>query len=323
MTNDIQTTQPASHGGMLGNVISKNSAIAVAQTRELAETLAAVQMAKAFPRDMIAVREDVKRECMRPKLAQQAVYTYARKGATAPITGPSIRLAEVLTRCMTNIDAGWREIEQDAECVKCEAFAWDKERNSRHCVTFTVSKFRHTRQGDYFLTDPRDIYEKCANEAARRKRACILAVVPGDVVDEAVDQCGKTLAASVDVTPEGVKKLLAAFKDFGVSKSDIERRIQRKAETILPAQVVDLRNVYNALKDGMGTKDDYFKGETVEASATEAQPSAEAPKNDLRAALGIGKGKTKAKPSDAPQVKEEANADAPQGEVAEDTESLL
>ena len=81
--------------------------------------------------------------------------------------------------------------------------------------------------------------------------------------------------------------------------------------------------MYNAIKDGMGAKEDYFKGETVEVSATGDTSSAESPKNDLRAALGIGKGKTKAKPSDAPQVKEEANADAPQGEVAEDAESLL
>lgn len=288
MANEVVKTnnggiQPSNGGGMLGSVMSGRAAVAVAQTRELAESIAAVQMAKAFPRDMIEVQAAVKNECMRKELALRAVYTYSRKGATEPITGPSIRLAEVLTRCMGNIDAGWRDLEQDAESVKCEAFAWDKERNSRHSVTFTVSKFRHTRSGDYLLTDPRDIYEKCANEAARRKRACILAVVPGDVVDSAVEQCRKTLEASVDVTPEGIKKLLAAFKEFGVTRSDIEARIQRKMDSILPAQVADLRNVYNALKDGMGAKEDYFKVETVEAEATEKQE----PPKTLRDALGI------------------------------------
>lgn len=278
---------PQNGGGMMSGVISGKSAIAVAQTRELGEAIAAVQMAKAFPRNMLEVREAVKQECMRPALAERAVYTYSRKGASEPITGPSIRLAEVLLRCMTNIDAGWREIEQDAESVKCEAYAWDKERNIRNSVTFTVSKFRHTRSGDYLLTDPRDVYEKCANESARRKRACILATIPGDVVDESVEQCKKTLAANVDVTPEGIKKLLGAFKELGVSKADIERRIQRKIDAILPAQVVDLRNVYNAMKDGMGSREDYFKGETVDAEATEATPEKPTSKNDLRAALKI------------------------------------
>lgn len=277
-------------GAAAGGMMSAKAAVAVAQTRELGEAIAAVQMAKAFPRDMVAVREDVKRECMRSALAERAVYTYARKGATAPITGPSIRLAEVLLRCIGNMDAGWREIEQDAESVKCEAYCWDKERNARQQIVFTVSKYRHTRSGDYLLTDPRDIYEKCANEAARRKRACILANVPGDIVDDAVEQCRRTLAANVDVTPDGIKKLVAAFREMGVSRQDIERRIQRKVETILPAQVVDLRNVYNAMKDGMGSRDDYFKGETVDAEEGGGDAAKPPAKGDLRAALGIPSG---------------------------------
>lgn len=287
--NEITTTQHEPQGmqPVGGSMLSKSASVAVAQTRELAESVAAIQMAKMFPRDMIQVQEDVKRECMRSELAMRAVYTYSRKGATEPISGPSIRLAEVLTRCMGNIDAGWRELEQTPDTVKCEAYAWDKERNSRHTVTFSVSKFRHTRQGDYLLTDPRDIYEKCANEAARRKRACILAVVPGDVVDMAVEQCESTLKANADTSPEGVKKLLEAFKKFNVGKSDIEKRIQRKIEAILPAQVVDLRNVYNSLKDGMGTKEDYFKGEIIDVGAT-GEPAPKAASNDkLRDLVGV------------------------------------
>lgn len=300
MSNELANTNPAGGALIGGSIISTNASVAIAQTRELAESVAAIQMAKMFPRDMIAVAEDVKRECMRPELAQRAVYAYARKGATAPITGPSIRLAEVLVRCMGNIDAGWREIEQAPEWIKCEAYAWDKEKNSRHTVTFTVSKFRHTRNGDYLLTDPRDLYEKCANEAARRKRACILAVAPGDTVDMAVEQCGETLKANADTSPEGVKKLLEAFRQFAVTKADIERRIQRKIESILPAQVVDLRNVYNSLKDGMGSKEDYFKGETVEADT-------QGGKNDLRGALGLKKGDGKGDAEKAVEAPSRAN----------------
>lgn len=300
MSNELANTNPTGGALIGGSIISTNASVAIAQTRELAESVAAIQMAKIFPRDMIAVAEDVKRECMRPELAQRAVYAYARKGATAPITGPSIRLAEVLVRCMGNIDAGWREIEQAPEWIKCEAYAWDKEKNSRHTVTFTVSKIRHTRNGDYLLTDPRDLYEKCANEAARRKRACILAVSPGDIVDMAVEQCAETLKASADTSPEGVKKLLEAFKQFAVTKADIERRIQRKIESILPAQVVDLRNVYNSLKDGMGVKEDYFKGETVEGET-------QGGKNDLRGALGLKKGDGKGDAEKAVETPSRAN----------------
>ena len=285
MNNTAIAPTAANSGNLVGSIVSGSASVAIAQTRELAESVAAIQMAKMFPRDLIQTQEDVKRECMRTELAKRAVYTYARRGAVEPITGPSIRLAEVLVRCMGNIDAGWRELEQTPESVKCEAYAWDKERNSRHTVTFSVSKIRHTKSGDYFLTDARDIYEKCANESARRKRACILAIIPGDIVDMAVAQCQETLKATADTSPEGVKKLLDAFKKFNVTKADIERRIQRKIEAILPAQVVDLRNVYNSLRDGMGSKEDYFKGEVVDVDST-ATPHSQGG-NKIRNALGL------------------------------------
>ena len=280
MSNEVATTDV----GMMQGVI-KSGGLAIAQTRELSEALAAVQMAKLFPRDMQECRKMIESECQREGLAEVATYTYARGGQD--ITGPSIRLAETLVRCLGNIDAGWRELETSPESSKCEAFAWDKERNIRHSVTFTVSHIRHTRKGDYILTDPRDIYEKCANEAARRKRAAILAVVSGDLVEYACKLCDDALKAKADITPERLEKMLKLFEGYGVSRNMIEKRIQRDLQSITPAQFVSLIKVANSLKDGLGKVENYFEVETVDA---EIKPE---DKNNLRAALAKKKiGKT-------------------------------
>jgi hypothetical protein len=53
---------------------------------------------------------------------------------------------------------------------------------------------------------------------ARRKRACILAVIPGDIVEEAQRQCEVTLNAKAEVTPERLKSLVEKFGEFGVSE---------------------------------------------------------------------------------------------------------
>ncbi|MDT1904179.1 hypothetical protein FPK34_26285, partial [Acinetobacter baumannii] len=68
-----------------------------------------------------------------------------------------------------------------------EAFAWDVETNTRQTKVFQVPHIRYTRNGSKKLTDPRDIYELVANNGARRLRACILGVIPGDVIDDAVN----------------------------------------------------------------------------------------------------------------------------------------
>ena len=237
--------------------------------RAIAEVQAALVIAKQFPRNPIEAYDRVMNACQRPGLAQSAVYSYARGGTS--VTGPSIRLAEMLAQNWGNIQYGIRELSSENGESTVEAFAWDVETNTRQTKVFQVPHIRYTRQGTKKLTDPRDIYELVANNGARRLRACILGVIPGDVVDAAVDQCEKTIHASADTSPEGVQKLIKAFEQFGVSKDDIEGFIQRRVDAITPANVVSLRKIFTSLRDGMSSAKDWFKGaKTVEVVAVEA-----------------------------------------------------
>ena len=237
--------------------------------RAIAEVQAALVIAKQFPRNPIEAYDRVMNACQRPGLAQSAVYSYARGGTS--VTGPSIRLAEMLAQNWGNIQYGIRELSSENGESTVEAFAWDVETNTRQTKVFQIPHIRYTRQGTKKLTDPRDIYELVANNGARRLRACILGVIPGDVVDAAVDQCEKTIHASADTSPEGVQKLIKAFEQFGVSKDDIEGFIQRRVDAITPANVVSLRKIFTSLRDGMSSAKDWFKGaKTVEVAAVEA-----------------------------------------------------
>lgn len=237
--------------------------------RAVAEVQAALVIAKQFPRNPIEAYDRVMNACQRPGLAQSAVYSYARGGTS--VTGPSIRLAEMLAQNWGNIQYGIRELSSENGESTVEAFAWDVETNTRQTKVFQVPHIRYTRQGTKKLTDPRDIYELVANNGARRLRACILGVIPGDVVDAAVDQCERTIHASADTSPEGVQKLIKAFEQFGVSKEDIESFIQRRVDAITPANVVSLRKIFTSLRDGMSSAKDWFKNaKAVEVAAVEA-----------------------------------------------------
>ena len=237
--------------------------------RAIAEVQAALVIAKQFPRNPIEAYDRVMNACQRPGLAQSAVYSYARGGTS--VTGPSIRLAEMLAQNWGNIQYGIRELSSENGESTVEAFAWDVETNTRQTKVFQVPHIRYTRQGTKKLTDPRDIYELVANNGARRLRACILGVIPGDVVDAAVDQCEKTIHANADTSPEGVQKLVKAFEQFGVTKDDIEGFIQRRLDAITPANVVSLRKIFTSLRDGMSSAKDWFKNaKAMEVAAVEA-----------------------------------------------------
>lgn len=235
---------------------TSNAMADVEGQRAVAETQAAMLLAKKFPRDQVAAMDRILNACARPSLAEQALYQYSRGGSD--ITGPSIRMAEAIAQNWGNIQFGIRELEQRNGESTVEAFAWDIETNTRQVKVFQVGHVRHTKKGQYRLEDPRDIYELVANQGARRLRACILGVIPGDVIEAAVKQCEVTMTARVEVTPELIKSLVEKFGQFGVTKEQLAARIQRHLENITPAQVVQLGKIYNSLKDGMSSAADWF-----------------------------------------------------------------
>ena len=126
---------------------------------------------------------------------------------------------------------------------------------------------RYTRSGTKKLEDPRDIYELVANNGARRLRACILASIPGDVTEAAMQQADVTLKSKADTSPGAMQKMVAAFAEFGVQREHIEKRIQRRIDAITPAQVVSLKRIYVSLRDDMSTAADWFEIDAGEGAA--------------------------------------------------------
>ena len=226
--------------------------------RAIQEVQAAMTIAKRFPRNVKESLDRILNSCTRTSLADQALYTYSRGGTD--ISGPSIRLAEAVAQQWGNLQFGIRELEQRNGESTVEAFAWDLETNTRQVKVFQVPHTRYTKsKGNTALSDPRDIYELVANQGARRLRACILGVIPGDVIDEAVRQCDATLSASADTSPESQKRILEAFAAYKVTKAQIEKRIQRRIDAITPAQVISLRKILISMRDGMSGPEDWFE----------------------------------------------------------------
>ena len=232
-------------------------------SRQAQEVQAAIVLAKRFPRDEFEATERIKRACQRKSLADQAVYSYPR--GKECVSGPSIRLAETLAKTWGNIDYGIIELEQKDGSSEMMAYAWDLETNTRVTKIFTVEHKRDTKKGSYKLTDSRDIYEATANFGARRMRACILGVIPGDVVDMAVEECKKTMSNG-DTRPmqERISQMLSVFKsEFGVTKEQVEEYVGRPAGSYGNEEIILLQGVYKAIRDGQATVESYFPKKEV------------------------------------------------------------
>lgn len=241
------------------------------QQRAIAETQASMVIAKKFPRDQVQAMDKILTACTRPSLAEGALYSYSKGGSE--VTGPSIRLAEAIAQCWGNMQFGIRELDQRNGESTVEAYAWDVENNTRQVKVFQVPHLRFTKRGSYRLEDPRDIYELVANQGARRLRACILGVIPGDVIESAVRQCEVTLSTSADTSPDAIKRMTAAFGEFGVTSEMIQQRIQCRLEAIRPAQIVQMKKIYASLRDGMSSPAEWFDGDFSTSSKPQGEES--------------------------------------------------
>lgn len=243
------------------------------ESKQLTEVKGKMILARQFPRDTNRSLENVLLECKRPRLAEVAQYEYP-KGDTV-VKGPSIRLVEVLARHWGNIDSGVSEIDTYDDHTVVKAYAWDLETNVSDEKVFAVQHKRSTKRGSYKLTDERDIYEMVANKAARRKRSCLLAVMPGWYVDAALEACEETLRNSVTngKSIEAVREaVVSAFAEFGVSPDNIAAKLSRPIDKLDPNDIVKLRHLYAAIKDGFVKAQDAFD---LSAPTPEDLPSEE------------------------------------------------
>ncbi|WP_342550494.1 hypothetical protein MKX57_17535 [Lysinibacillus sp. FSL M8-0216] len=278
--NNPSSYQQPQGGGVLAQASS---------SREMEEVKGQIFMAKSFPRNIYEAEKRILDACKRFSLADAAMYSYPRGDTN--VTGPSIRLAEVLAQNWGNISFGVKELEQRNGESTAMAFCWDLETNTRQEKTFTVKHSIKTKRGLKILSDPRDIYEKVANDGARRLRSCILSIIPGDVVEKALKECEVTIHGNnTEPLKDRLANALKLLKEyFKVTQEMVEDKFGYKTSEFTERDYVDLGKIYNSLCDGMSKVEDWFdkevgknqtSGLTAEFNKSQEQPKTEVKQDD-------------------------------------------
>ena len=268
MTQEQAPNMPAMQGGVMAQMDKINQGtVAIEASRAIAEAQGKLVIAKRFPRDEVEAYAKAMEACQRPTMAAKAFYSFPRGGQT--VEGPTIRFAEELARCWGNIDYGIKELSQDDGKSEMQAYAWDLETNAQSVQNFTNPHQREQGKKMVNLTSQRDIYENNANMATRRLRSRILAILPSWFVEDAIEECKKTLAGRND-TPliDRVKKMVVAFAKIGVTQEQIEKRLKKKIDTMNADDFVEYTGIYNAIKQGESKIAEWFESAPVASELT-------------------------------------------------------
>lgn len=230
--------QPSQPTQSMGAVQEQSKAIAAVQ--------AAYVMALNRPRNENRALDRIKEMCTRTSLAEKAEYCFPRGNGV--VRGPSSDLIRQIARHWMNIETGIDELSRHDGVSEVLAYAVDLECNYRVEKKFTVKHRRDTKKGGYQLTDERDIYELVANMGARRQRACLEAVIPADIIEEAVNACRRTLEKHP--IQERIAGMVAAFKNLGVEPRMIEARAGKYLREFTHSEVTEYIAIGRAIKNG-------------------------------------------------------------------------
>jgi len=245
------------------------SSTVAAQAKALVEARYVIAMRK--PRVWDQVRQEILRECRRPSFAANKSAFY-RKPIGDGVEGLGIRFVEVALRCMTNVLVEMTMIYEDDQKEVQRVSVTDLEANITYPmdirVSKTVERSKPADDGSYISkrlnsygktvytvpgTDD-DLLNKRAALISKAIRTLGLRIIPGDIQDEAEDIIKATRLDKAAADPDAERKSIAdAFAGINVRASDLLEFLGHALDQCSPKQLVDLRALYGAIRDGETT----------------------------------------------------------------------
>lgn len=274
-------------------VAAGETAASAVAAREKAAVEARFLVAMHRPRNPDEARVRLLARCHSPRFAGVAEY---RKpvGNGKEATGASIRMMEEIARQWGNVDVQAPVIFDDPERRIVRVTATDLESNYSASVDVILEKTverKKPKQGDEVLSSRQNsygdtVYRIRADEDAflvkqnanvsKARRECIRAVVPGDLVEEAMELCAETRRTEVRTDPAAARKRISdAFFALGVMPGQLCEFLGKPSlEAVTEAELELLRSIYTGMKEGEATWADVMEQKRGNGKAKEDEKPA-------------------------------------------------
>jgi hypothetical protein len=287
MTTAIATRESFGETHSTFAVQETASSAVAAQSKAMIESR--YVMAMRNPRNWDAVRQDLIKECRRPSFANNKSAYYIKPIGNG-VEGLGIRFVEVALRCMKNVLVETTMIFEDDMKEVHRVSVTDLEANITYPldvrVSKTVERAKPNSDGSYISvrknsygkdtftiigTDD-DLLNKRGALISKAIRTIGLRIIPGDLCDEAEEIIKRIRLDDAAKDPDAERrKIVDAFSAIGVTATDLTGYLGHDLAKCSPAQIVTLRGIYGAIKDGEAS------WQSVMQNKAEQAPSATPP----------------------------------------------
>jgi hypothetical protein len=282
MSNEVANPNAFAPALIPQGIESASSAVA-AQAKAMVESR--YIMAMRNPRNWDQVRLDLIKECRRPSFADNKS-TYYIKPIGEGVEGLGIRFVEVALRCMKNVLVETTMIFEDEMKEVHRVSVTDLEANITYPldvrVSKTVERSKPNADGSFIsvrknsknynvytlLGTDDDILNKRGALISKAIRTIGLRIIPGDLCDEAEQIIKAVRLDSAAKDPDAERrKIVDAFAEIGVNATDLTNYLGHAIAQCAPAQIVKLRGIYGAIRDGESTWQSVIQNKAEQAGA--------------------------------------------------------
>jgi hypothetical protein len=242
---------------------------AAAQAKAMVEARYVIALKR--PRVWDQVRQDILKECKRPSFAHNKSAFY-RKPIGQGVEGLGIRFTEVALRCMTNVLIETTTVFEDDQKEIVRVSVTDLEANVTYPmdvrVTKTVERSKPMDDGSYISVrqnsynkavytvpaNDEDLLNKRGALISKAQRTLALRLIPGDIQDEAEAIIKEVRQNEAARDPDAERKRIAdAFAELNVKARDLQDYLGHPLDNCSPQELVNLRGLYGAIRDGEAT----------------------------------------------------------------------
>lgn len=223
-----------------------------------------VSTAKRYPRSVARFRKEAEAlACLDEETAGECMYALPRAGKT--IEGPSTRLAEILLYAWGNSRAEAEVIEEGATHVVAAGTFYDLERNV--AVRKKVKRRITDKHGRRYNDDMIGTTGNAAISIALRN--AVFAGIPKALWKSIYAKARLASLGKAGTLTQQRQKMLDYFGKMGVVAEKVFKVLEVEGiEDIKEDQLITLRGLANAIKDGEATVEDTFNPRAIGTEET-------------------------------------------------------
>jgi hypothetical protein len=257
-------------------IIVKNDAGVVAELNR-SELESQLDAAHKYPRSIKRfLRSAMTLATLTQDVAESCIYSLPRGGK--PITGPSVRLAEICASSYGNLHVGARPMEVGRLDVISQGVAWDLETNYR--VTIEAKRRITKSAGARFNEDMIQVTHAAATSIAFRN--AIFRVIPRSYIDTIYQHVRRVAVGDAKTLEAKRAELFDRLGKLGVPQDRILAAIGKEAiEDVGLNEVEQLIGFGTAIKNNDRTIDDVFPPTMAEPPAA-SEPAAQGRRVTMR-----------------------------------------